>query len=86
MNIFLDSVPFTDVALPARLQPIAPANESYQVAQFYMLDDRVTGVLVLGSFAAGNYNSFLRSLISGLTGLKSSGATRLIVDVVRFLK
>ncbi|KAJ7924911.1 hypothetical protein B0H13DRAFT_1976670 [Mycena leptocephala] len=65
------------------LQPTTVAlNESYSVAQFYLLNDNITGVLALGSFSAANFSAFMGSLLDGLQELKSLGATRLIVDVV----
>ncbi|KAK0461182.1 uncharacterized protein EV420DRAFT_1530760 [Desarmillaria tabescens] len=82
MNVIVDAIPPTDIKLPEELQPIPPAlNESYSVAQFYLLDDKVTGVLALGSFAAQSFSTFQSSLLSGLNGLKSLGAKRLVVDV-----
>lgn len=57
-------------------------NQSYSVAQFYILNDNITGVLALGSFSAENYTAFGLSLLTGLQELKTAGAERLIVDVV----
>lgn len=83
MNVLLDGIPLSDIELPAELQPkMSPLNESYSVAQFYMLDDKVTGVLALGSFSAKGFKTFGSSLLTGLQGLKTQGATRLVVDVV----
>ncbi|KAF5321011.1 hypothetical protein D9619_001895 [Psilocybe cf. subviscida] len=82
VNVVLDAVPLTDINLPEHLQPGLPAlDESYSVAQFYMLDDKRTGVLALGSFSAKNFTLFGASLLKGLQGLKQKGATKLIVDV-----
>lgn len=53
------------------------------MAQFYLLDDDVTGVLALGSFADDSYEVLLDTLLNGLVDLKKRGAKRLIVDVVR---
>ena len=60
-------------------------NQSYSVAQFYILDDNITGVLALGSFSAKNYTAFGLSLLTGLKELKTAGVERLIVDVVGIL-
>jgi len=85
MNVLLDGLPLTDIDLPEYLQPAMPAlNQSYGVAQFYMLSDNLTGVLALGSFSAKNFTLFGESLLGGLLGLKAAGAKQLIVDVVRF--
>ncbi|KIM40180.1 hypothetical protein M413DRAFT_446340 [Hebeloma cylindrosporum] len=82
INVILDGLPLTDIDLPEQLQPNIPAlNQSYSVAQFYMLKDNVTGVLALGSFSAKNFTAFGISLLSGLQELKTAGAERLIVDV-----
>jgi hypothetical protein len=84
VNVILDAVPLTDIDLPEHLQPGIPAlNESYSVAQFYMLNDNTTGVLALGSFSAQNFSLFGASLLEGLQELKQKGAEKLIVDVVR---
>ncbi|KAG6821171.1 hypothetical protein H0H93_005391 [Arthromyces matolae] len=82
MNVILDGMPMSNIALPEELQPKAPfLNESYSVAQFYLLNDNITGVLALGSFSAENFTEFGIRLLSGLQELKTRGATRLVVDV-----
>ncbi|KNZ75430.1 hypothetical protein J132_02763 [Termitomyces sp. J132] len=82
MNVILDGMPMSDIELPEELQPTMPAlNESYSVAQFYLLEDNITGVLALGSFSAENFTIFGQSLLNGLQELKARGATRLVVDV-----
>ncbi|KAJ3909178.1 hypothetical protein F5879DRAFT_792150 [Lentinula edodes] len=82
MNVLVDALPLSNINLPEIMQPSKPAlNESYSVAQFYMLDDAVTGVLALGSFSAANFSAFQHSLLDGLVKLKSLGATQLLVDV-----
>ncbi|KAF8967856.1 hypothetical protein BDZ97DRAFT_1801579 [Flammula alnicola] len=87
MNVMLDALPLTDIDLPEHLQPSMPAlNQSYSVAQFYMLNDNITGVLALGSFSARNFTAFGISLLTGLQGLKTAGAERLIVDVILTLR
>ncbi|KZT25626.1 hypothetical protein NEOLEDRAFT_1064684 [Neolentinus lepideus HHB14362 ss-1] len=81
-NVYMDVQPQTDVDLPEVLKPgKKPLNGSQGVAQFYMLDDGITGVLALGSFSAPSFDELQTSLIVGLTGLKSLGATQLVVDV-----
>lgn len=83
MNVIVDALPLTDIDLPEHLQPALPAlNQSYSVAQFYMLNSNNTGVLALGSFSAKNFTAFGISLLTGLEGLKAAGARNLIVDVV----
>ena len=59
-----------------------PTCLRYSVAQFYILNDDITGVLALGSFSAKNFTAFGMSLLAGLQELKTAGAERLIVDVV----
>jgi len=82
INVMLDATPLSDVDLPEELLPTPVAlNESYSVAQFYLLNDNITGVLALGSFSAANFTAFMGSLLDGLQELKSLGATRLVVDV-----
>ncbi|KIY53947.1 hypothetical protein FISHEDRAFT_32250 [Fistulina hepatica ATCC 64428] len=82
MNVILDGTALSDIDLPETLQPgLAPLNESYSVAEFFMLNDSITGVLALGSFSAKNFSMFQESLLNGLQALKLQGATQLIVDV-----
>jgi hypothetical protein len=80
----LDTSPPSDVVLPPTLTPSLPAiNGSASVTQFYLLDDKKTGVMALGSFSDNNFDAFLIGMLTGLRSLKSLGATQLIVDVVR---
>ncbi|PPQ63478.1 hypothetical protein CVT24_005135 [Panaeolus cyanescens] len=82
MNVLLDGLPPTDIVLPEHLHPrTPPLNSSYSVGKFYVLDDKVTGVLALGSFSAQNFTTFGKSLLKGLNELKEKGAKQLIVDV-----
>ncbi|KAG2015627.1 hypothetical protein CC2G_008882 [Coprinopsis cinerea AmutBmut pab1-1] len=84
LNVILDGLPLTDIELPEVLQPgLTPLNESYSVAEFFMLEDEdvKTGVLALGSFSAKNFTRFGESLLEGMLALKAKGAERLIVDV-----
>ncbi|KAH8828086.1 hypothetical protein DL96DRAFT_1797327 [Flagelloscypha sp. PMI_526] len=82
MNVMLDATPLSDMDLPRESQPQAkPLKESYDVAQFYLLEDGETGVLALGSFSASDFNWFGKALLSGLRKLKELGAEKLVVDV-----
>ncbi|KAF8622711.1 hypothetical protein AX15_006802 [Amanita polypyramis BW_CC] len=82
VNVILDGTPLSNVELPQELQPsLTPLNQSYSVAQFYMLNDTLTSVLALGSFSAANFTEFGSSLLNGLQGLIKLGAKNLIVDV-----
>ncbi|KAF9813253.1 hypothetical protein IEO21_05688 [Rhodonia placenta] len=81
VNELLDATPQQDVELPPELTPSSPLNGSAGVAQFYMLNDTETGVLVLGSFAESAFNVLQESLLVGLLELRERGANRLIVDV-----
>lgn len=82
VNVILDTIPLSDVVLPPPLVPSNPVNGSRNAAQFFLLDDKKTGVLALGSFSDNDFNAFLGSLLQGLLNLKSLGATQLVVDVV----
>ncbi|KIY66871.1 hypothetical protein CYLTODRAFT_423021 [Cylindrobasidium torrendii FP15055 ss-10] len=82
MNVILDASPMTNIELPEKLQPaLNPLNESYSVAEFFLLNDNTTGVLALGSFSAAKFSTFQSSLHKGLKGLKDAGAKKLVVDV-----
>ncbi len=78
----MDIIPKSDVALPPPNLPQNPINGSTGVAQFYLLEDKITGVLALGSFEEPELDPFLATLLTGLQALKANGATRLIADVV----
>jgi len=78
VDVMLDTSPISDIA---PLQPTSPLSGSFSVAQFYMLEDKITGVLALGSFAAADFNTFAESLLTDLQTLTSLGAVQLIVDV-----
>ncbi|KAJ7680424.1 hypothetical protein DFH06DRAFT_1265431 [Mycena polygramma] len=86
INVVLDATPLSDIDLPKELLPTTVVlPESYSVAQFHLLPDDITGVLALGSFSAANFTVFMGSLLDGLQELKHRGASRLIVDVVRYI-
>ncbi|KAL7277149.1 hypothetical protein ACG7TL_008995 [Trametes sanguinea] len=81
LDVMLDTVPLQDVVLPPGLTPKNPLVGSTGVVQFFMLDDKKTGVLALGSFSAGSVETLNTALLTGLQNLKKQGATQLIVDV-----
>ncbi|KAF5371801.1 hypothetical protein D9758_003452 [Tetrapyrgos nigripes] len=82
VNVMLDSTPLTDVVLPPELTPPDQSlNGSFLAGEFFMLDDGKTGVLALGSFSGDDFDTMESGLLKGLLGLKSLGATQLIVDV-----
>jgi len=84
LNVILDTAPLSNVVLPPPLQPTLPlVNGSRSVSQFYMLKDGKTGVLALGSFADTDLNTLSLGMLQGLTSLKASGATQLIVELVK---
>lgn len=83
MNVMLDTTPPQDIALPPGLAPVNPMSGSTGVSEFHLLADGKTGVLALGSFSENSFDKFEQTLLTGLTNLKTAGATQLIVDVVR---
>jgi hypothetical protein len=82
VDIMLDTSPLSDVVLPPGLVPQTPVNGSRNAAQFFLLDDKKTGVLALGSFDDNSLDALSNSFLAGLLNLKSLGATQLVVDVV----
>lgn len=84
MSVFLNDGPQFDIVLPGPLTPANPTSGSGAM-QFFMLDDKKTGVLALGSFS-GTFATLESGLLSGLQNLKTLGATQLIVDVVSVSK
>lgn len=84
INQIVDDTKSMDVALPPTISPTNPLNVSQSVNQFYLLDDKKTGVLALGSFSdgIGGFEGQIETLLNGLQALKTLGATQLIVDVV----
>lgn len=83
LNVFVDSDIMQNIGLPSELLPANPVNGSAGVAQFFMLDDKKTGVLALGSFSDASYARLQKAMLDGLLNLKAQGATQLIVDIVR---
>ena len=82
ISALLDDKPASDVVLPPGLTPAAPVAGSSGVAQFFVLPDKKTGVLALGSFSANSFDQLQNTLLVGLQSLVSAGTTQLIVDVV----
>lgn len=84
LNVMLDTTPIQNVVLPPSLTPNATLPGSNGVAQFHLLEDGKTGVLVLGSFSGMSEVALERALLDGLSTLKNQNATQLIIDVVSF--
>ncbi|KAJ4490168.1 hypothetical protein J3R30DRAFT_3419502 [Lentinula aciculospora] len=82
VNVMLDTMPLSDVALPPSLTPSVPVvSGGFGSGQFYMLPDQITGVFALGSFGGDTIDAMMSGMLEGLVNLKSLGATQLIVDV-----
>ncbi|TCD64095.1 hypothetical protein EIP91_004537 [Steccherinum ochraceum] len=81
LNVLLDTSRQQDIALPPVLTPANPVAGSAGVAQSFMLDDKKTGVLALGSFSDTSFDGLEQAMLSGLQSLKAAGAKQLIVDV-----
>ena len=82
LNLFVDNEIPQNLAYPPELLPTAPINGSAGVAQFYLLDDKKTGVLGLGSFSGSSFQRLQYAMLAGLLNLKAQGATQLVIDVV----
>ncbi|KAJ3988804.1 hypothetical protein F5890DRAFT_1490293 [Lentinula detonsa] len=82
VNVMLNTIPLSDVALPPSLVPNVPVvSGGFGSGQFYMLSDNKTGVFALGSFGGDTIDTMMSGMLQGLINLKSLGATQLIVDV-----
>ncbi|KAJ3895302.1 hypothetical protein GG344DRAFT_39083 [Lentinula edodes] len=82
VNVMLDTIPLSDVALPPSLIPSVPVvSGGFGSGQFYMLPDNITGIFALGSFGGDTIDAMMSGMLEGLVNLKSLGATQLIVDV-----
>ncbi|KAH8099441.1 hypothetical protein BXZ70DRAFT_1009250 [Cristinia sonorae] len=80
VNVAVDSTPLSTLKLPRG--PVEPTPLlSYSIVQTFLLPDKKTGVLTLGSFTAGDVYGVMMAMLDGLTELRSLGATQLIVDV-----
>jgi hypothetical protein len=82
INVAVNDAPISDIALPPVLAPTPVAGSG--AMQFFELADGKTGVLALGSFSTGPFDTMETQLLSGLQKLKTDGMTRLIVDLVGF--
>ncbi|KAI0251842.1 hypothetical protein BJV78DRAFT_1125641 [Lactifluus subvellereus] len=75
-------LPSDATGLPAKFQPSLPqANGNASSLVSYLLPDGITGVLFVGSFHDVDNEQFLVDVITTITSLKSSGATRLLIDL-----
>ncbi|KAH9053608.1 hypothetical protein EDB87DRAFT_1569255 [Lactarius vividus] len=75
-------LPSVAVGLPLQFQPSLPVvdtNASYMVS--YVLPDRNTGVLFVGSFQEPSYEQFQLDLATTIASLRDAGATRLLIDL-----
>lgn len=86
VNVMLNTIPLSDVALPPSLIPSVPVvSGGFGSGQFYMQPDNITGVFALGSFGGDTIDAMMSGMLEGLVNLKSLGATQLIVDVVSII-
>ncbi|KAJ3759694.1 hypothetical protein EV360DRAFT_41436 [Lentinula raphanica] len=82
INVMLDTIPLSDIALPPSLVPTIPViGGGFGSGQFYMLPDNITGIFALGSFGGDTIDAMMSGMLQGLVNLKSLGASQLIVDV-----
>lgn len=82
VSVLMNTELQTDIVLPPALTPTGPISGT-GVAEFFLLPDKKTGVLALGSFDEPDFDTFETTLLTGLQALVSQGATQLVVDVVR---
>ncbi|KAF8668087.1 Peptidase family S41 [Rhizoctonia solani] len=68
-----------DIALPEHLTPNGSVS-GYGALSWYMLEDKKTAVLWLGSFD-GRAIEVRKSILNGLKSVKEKGAERLLIDV-----
>ncbi|KAH9927956.1 uncharacterized protein BXZ73DRAFT_78411 [Epithele typhae] len=81
-KIVTDGKASQSVGLPTEFQPTVPqVNGSTGVIKSYMLEDKKTAVMFVGSFEPDDFDSFQTDTVAAFADFKAAGATRLIVDL-----
>ncbi|KAI0053221.1 hypothetical protein FA95DRAFT_941421 [Auriscalpium vulgare] len=77
----VDLAPKQAVALPGPFVPTLPqVNGSTGVIKSYILDDKKTGVMFIGSFE-GDYTQFQTDTVAAIAQFQASGVTNLLIDL-----
>ncbi|KAI0827410.1 hypothetical protein BC628DRAFT_1418509 [Trametes gibbosa] len=80
--VIVDIATKISIWLPSHFQPTLPLlNGSDDVMKSYMLPDRKTGVMFVGSFEPADFDQFQFDVQTTVASLKEAGATQLVVDV-----
>ncbi|KAI0752696.1 hypothetical protein C8Q80DRAFT_1267209 [Daedaleopsis nitida] len=69
------------VGLPSQFEPKAQTVGGNDAVQSYILPDKKTGVLFVGSFAPFDYEGFQTDIVRIMERFEAAGLTQLIVDV-----
>ncbi|KAI0050268.1 hypothetical protein FA95DRAFT_1603627 [Auriscalpium vulgare] len=85
LPVAVGRMPSSAIGLPAPFQPsLPPVVPSADVMRTYLLPDGKTGVIFVGSFL-DDVDQFQIDVQNAVTSLKSSGATRLVIDLTNNL-
>ncbi|KAI0052380.1 hypothetical protein FA95DRAFT_1392982 [Auriscalpium vulgare] len=77
----VDLAPKQAVGLPGPFIPTLPqVNGSTGVIKSYILDDKKTGVMFIGSFE-GDFVQFQTDTVAAINQFKASGVTNLLIDI-----
>ncbi|KAH9854591.1 hypothetical protein C2E23DRAFT_817110 [Lenzites betulinus] len=70
------------IGLPSKSQPTLPSvNGSEDVVKSYILPDKKTGVMFVGSFSPADFNQFQIDVASAMTAFQDAGVSQLLVDL-----
>ncbi|KAI0356925.1 hypothetical protein OH77DRAFT_182654 [Trametes cingulata] len=78
----VDSSAKNAVGLPSQFQPtLPPVNGSEGVIKSFILPDKKTGVMFVGSFEPDDFNQFQTDVQATIAQFKQSGVSQLLVDL-----
>ncbi|KAH9854585.1 hypothetical protein C2E23DRAFT_817092 [Lenzites betulinus] len=70
------------IGLPSEFQPTVPSvNGSEGVIKSYILPDKKTGVMFVGSFEPDDFNQFQTDVASAMSDFQDAGVSQLLVDL-----
>ncbi|KAJ3505956.1 hypothetical protein NLJ89_g7141 [Agrocybe chaxingu] len=74
---FINPIPLPQAFLPDGV----PMPGTSDIIKPYLLPDNETGVIFIGSFVPWDFTGFQQDIVTGITALKTAGATKLLIDL-----
>ncbi|OBZ76716.1 hypothetical protein A0H81_03224 [Grifola frondosa] len=80
--VIVDTAPKNAVGLPSPFLPtLPPVNGSEGVIKSYILPDKKTGVMFVGSFEPDDFNGFQTDVAATVAAFKEAGVSQLLIDL-----